>query len=66
MTEEEFIDVSAMLNLMAIIFRGNILSNHHEDAMEAYSRAKKLWEYRCIKDEDGIVAIKKRRRKVEE
>ena len=63
MTEEEFIDVSAMLNLMAIIFRGNILSNHYEDAMEAYSRAQKLWEYRNAKDEDGIVSIKKRTRK---
>jgi hypothetical protein len=62
-TDEEFIDVSAMLNLMAIIFRGNILSNHHEDAMEAYSRAHKLWEYRNVKDEEGIVSIKKRTRK---
>jgi hypothetical protein len=62
-TEEEFIDVSAMLNLMAIIFRGNILSNHQEDAMEAYSRAQKLWEYRNVKDEEGIVSIKKRTRK---
>jgi hypothetical protein len=62
-TDEEFIDVSAMLNLMAIIFRGNILSNHHEDAMEAYSRAQKLWEYRNVKDEEGIVSIKKRTRK---
>jgi hypothetical protein len=62
-TEEEFIDVSAMLNLMAIIFRGNILSNHHEDAIEAYSRAHKLWEYRNVKDEEGIVSIKKRTRK---
>jgi hypothetical protein len=62
-TEEEFIDVSAMLNLMAIIFRGNILSNHYEDAMEAYSRAHKLWEYRNVKDEEGIVSIKKRTRK---
>ena len=64
MTDEEFIDASAMLNLMAIIFRGNILSNHHEDAMEAYSRAQKLWEYRNVKDEEGIVSIKKRTRKV--
>ena len=63
MTDEEFIDASAMLNLMAIIFRGNILSNHHEDAMEAYSRAQKLWEYRNVKDEEGIVSIKKRTRK---
>lgn len=48
---------------MAIIFRGNILSNHHEDAMEAYSRAQKLWEYRNVKDEEGIVSIKKKTRK---
>jgi len=66
MTEEDFIDASAMLNLVGIIIRGNILSNHYEDSLEAYSRAQKLWECRNrTDDEEGIVAIKKRRRKNE-
>jgi hypothetical protein len=61
MNEEDFIDASAMLNLLGIIIRGNVLSNHYEDALEAYSRACKLWECRNrVGDEEGIVAIKKR------
>jgi hypothetical protein len=67
LTEEDFIDASAMLNLLGIIIRGNILSNHYEDAMEAYSRARKLWECRNrADDEEGIVAIKKRTRRKSE
>jgi len=62
-SDDDFIDACAMLSLVGIIIRGNILSNHHEDAMEAYSRAHKLWEYRNVKDEEGIVSIKKRTRK---
>jgi hypothetical protein len=62
-SDDDFIDACAMLSLVGIIIRGNILSNHHEDAMEAYSRAQKMLEYRNMKDEEGIVSIKKRTRK---
>jgi hypothetical protein len=65
LNDEDFRDACAMLAMVGIIIRGNILSNKAEDAKEAFATADHMLRVRSgeVKDEEGIVAIKKRVRK---
>ena len=67
MNENDFRDACAMLAMVGIIIRGNILSNKAEDAKEAFATAEHMVRVRRGEsEEEGIVAIKKRVRKAKE
>jgi hypothetical protein len=62
--ENDFRDACAMLVMVGLIIRGNILSDKSADAKEAFAIADHMLEARKGKpEEEGIVAIKKRVRK---
>jgi hypothetical protein len=65
MNEEDFVDACAMLAMVGIIIRGNILSNKADDAREAFAIAKHMLAVRNQEPEQevGIVAAKPRRKK---
>jgi hypothetical protein len=68
MNDDDFRDACAMLAMVGIIIRGNILSNKAEDAKEAFAVADHMLQVRRGEsdDEEGIVSIKKRVRKAKE
>ena len=65
MNDEDFEDACAMLAMVGIIIRGNILSNKTDDAKEAFAIAKHMSAARNTEPEQevGIVAAKPRRKK---
>jgi hypothetical protein len=65
MNDEDFEDACAMLAMIGIIIRGNILSNKADDAKEAFAIAKHMSAVRNQEPEQevGIVAAKPRRKK---
>jgi hypothetical protein len=65
MNDEDFRDACAMLAMVGIIIRGNILSNKADDAKEAFAAAEHMLKVRRgeLDEEEGIVSIKKRVRK---
>jgi hypothetical protein len=62
MNESDFRDACAMLAMVGIIIRGNILSNKADDAKEAFAIADHMLKARNPEPEEGIVAIKKTRK----
>ena len=64
MNDEDFEDACAMLAMVGIIIRGNILSNKADDAREAFAIAKHMLAVRNQEPEQevGIVAAKPKRR----
>jgi len=64
MNDEDFEDACAMLAMVGIIIRGNILSNKADDAKEAFAIAKHMSRVRNAEPEAevGIVAAKPKRR----
>jgi hypothetical protein len=54
-----------MFAMVGIIIRGNILSNKAEDAKEAWAMADHMLKARIQEPEEGIVAIKPKRKRVE-
>jgi hypothetical protein len=68
MNQKDFEDACAMLAMVGIIIRGNILSNKAEDAREAFAIAKHMSKVRNQELEPesevemGIVAAKPKRK----
>lgn len=66
MNEQDLRDCFAMFATVGIIIRGNILSNKADDAKEAWAIADHMLKARNPKEETGIVAVKRGRKKNEE
>lgn len=66
MNENDLRDCFAMFATVGIIIRGNILSNKADDAKEAWAIADHMLKARNPKEETGIVAVKRGRKKNEE
>ena len=62
--EQDFEDACAMLAMVGIIIRGNILSNKADDAKEAFAMAKHMSAVRNQEPEAeaGITTVKPRKR----
>jgi hypothetical protein len=66
MNDDDLRDCFAMFATVGIIIRGNILSNKADDAKEAWAIADHMLKARKPKEETGIVAVKRGRKKNEE
>jgi hypothetical protein len=66
MNDNDLRDCFAMFATVGIIIRGNILSNKADDAKEAWAIADHMLKARKPKEETGIVAVKRGRKKNEE
>jgi hypothetical protein len=66
MNEKDLRDCFAMFALVGIVIRGNILSNKADDAKEAWATADHMLKARTKEPEveEGIVAVKPRKRSV--
>jgi hypothetical protein len=65
MNEQDLRDCFAMFAMVGIIIRGNILSNKADDAREAWAMADHMLKARTPKEEVGITAIKRTRKKTD-
>jgi hypothetical protein len=65
MNEQDLRDCFAMFAMVGITIRGNILSNKADDAKEAWAMADHMLKARTPKEEVGITAIKRTRKKTE-
>lgn len=63
MNEQDLRDCFAMFAMVGIVIRGNILSNKADDAKEAWAMADHMLKARTPKEEVGITAIKRTRKK---
>ena len=61
MNDDDFRDACAMLAMVGVIIRGNILSNKADDAKEAWAIADQMLEARNKTEEQGIAAAKPKR-----
>jgi hypothetical protein len=66
MNEQDLRDCFAMFAMVGIVIRGNILSNKADDAKEAWATADHMLKARNPKEESGIVAVKRTRKKNDE
>jgi hypothetical protein len=64
--EEHLRSFFAGLAMVGIVIRGNILSNKADDAKEAWATADHMLKARNCKEESGIVAVKRGRKKSDE
>jgi len=64
--EQDLRDCFAMFAMVGIVIRGNILSNKADDAKEAWATADHMLKARNPKEESGIVAVKRTRKKNDE
>ena len=65
MNDQDLRDCFAMFAMVGIVIRGNILSNKADDAKEAWATADHMLKARNPKEESGIVAVKRTRKKNE-
>jgi hypothetical protein len=63
MNDQDLRDCFAMFAMVGIVIRGNILSNKADDAKEAWAMADHMLKARTPKEEVGITAIKRTRKK---
>ena len=65
MNDQDLRDCFAMFAMVGIVIRGNILSNKADDAKEAWAMADHMLKARTPKEEVGITAVKRGRKKAD-
>ena len=65
MNDQDLRDCFAMFAMVGIIIRGNILANKADDAKEAWAMADHMLKARTSREDEGILAVKRKYSKKE-